>query len=179
MLNHIEGQKIAKKLSTQISKEGKLIRSLLEEYNACRITNDTDSAEFTISEVFDPSILENKLQSLGIWCSLASGERREIIDSYLILCRCQEEIAMLQEDAKNIVAYYENGKKVLHEEIQGQSSNVQSSYSKGATALQYNALTETSRLLHQSIHTAELIRNRLSQLPSSLDSNISLYTDSD
>ena len=123
--NHTEGQKIAKKLSTQISKEGKSIRSLLEEYNACRLTSDTDSAEFTISDVFDPSILESKLQSLGIWCSSASGERREIIDSYLILCRCKEEIAMLQEDAKNVVSYYENRRKVLHEEIRRQSSNAQ------------------------------------------------------
>ena len=126
---------------------------------------------YTISDVFDPSCLESRLQSLGIWQSLASGERQVIIDSYLVLCRCKEDIAMLEEDAQNVVIYYENRKKVLHEEIQKQSSNAQLSYRKGATALLYNALAKTSRLLSQSIHTAEVIRKRLSQLPSSsLDS---------
>ena len=71
-------------------------------------------------DVFHPSVLEARLQTSGTWCSLAGGEKREIIDSYLVLCRCKEELSMLQEDVDNVVVYYES-KKVLQEEIQRQA----------------------------------------------------------
>ena len=104
--NVAEGQKIAKKLSSRINKETITLQSLLEDYNACGISNDPYSDHLCLPDVLNPSVVEAKLQSSGTWCSLAAGEKREIIDSYLVLCRCREEIAMLQEDANNVIAYY-------------------------------------------------------------------------
>ena len=114
----------------------------------------------------------------GTWCSLAAGEKREIIDTYLVLCRSKEEILLLKEDADNIIAYYESRKKVLQEEIKRQSCQ-ESLCNRGATALLYSALSETSRLLHESIRTADLIKSALhgSHL-SSLDCD-SMYSYSD
>lgn len=156
--NNAEGQKIAKKLSSQINKESITLQSLLEEYNACGVSY-SDSLCFP--DIFDPSIVESKLQSLGTWCSLAAGEKRKIIDSYLVLCRCKEEIAMLQEDVSNVVAYYTTRRSVIQEQIQWHSCQ-ESLYSKGATSLLQSALNETSRLLSQSIHAADLIQKKTS-----------------
>jgi len=54
----VDGQKIAKKLSVQISKETKKIESLLPEYNACQVVIGGDSAPLLLlEEALDPSLL--------------------------------------------------------------------------------------------------------------------------
>ena len=159
--NDAEGQKIAKKLSSQINKESITLQSLLEEYNACGASNDSYSGHLCLPDVFNPSVVEAKLQSSGIWCSLAAGDKREIIDSYLVLLRCREEIEMLQEDADNVIAYYTRRKSLIQEEIQRHSSQ-ESLYNMGATSLLHSALIETSRLLSESIHAAVLVQKNIS-----------------
>ena len=161
-----EGQKIAKKLSSQISKEGITIRSLLEKYNACEAASGPHTCSLSVSEAFDPSVLETRLQTLGVWCSLASGEKREIIDSYLLLCRCKEEISLLQEDADNVIAYYENKKEVLEKEVHSRSSQ-RSLYNRGVTALLQTALSETARRLNESIRVRDLIKDSVHETHSS------------
>ena len=159
--NVAEEQKIAKKLSSQINKESITLQSLLEDYNAYGVSNDPYSDHLCLPDVFNPSVVEAKLQSSGTWCSLAAGEKREIIDSYLALCRCREEIAMLQEDANNVIAYYTRRKSVILEEIQRHSCQ-ESLYNMGATSLLHSALIETSRLLSGSIHAADLVQKNIS-----------------
>ena len=159
--NVAEGQKIAKKLSSQINKESITLQSLLEDYNACGVSNDPYSEHLCLPDVFNPAVVEARLQSSGTWCSLAAGEKREIIDSYLVLCRCREEIAMLQEDANNVLAYYTRRKSVIQEEIQRHSCQ-ESLYNMGATSLLHSALIETSRLLSESIHAADLVQKNIS-----------------
>lgn len=117
-IQNTEGQKIAKKLCSQITKETATLQSLMVEYNACRASE----TELDLPDVLNPTVIESRLQSKGTWCSLASGEKREIIDSYLLLCRCKEEIAMLQEDIKNAVSYYTQRKSFIKEEIQTRSA---------------------------------------------------------
>ena len=70
---------------------------------------------------------------------------------------------MLQEDANNIIAYYTRRKKVIQEEIKSHSCQ-QSLYNMGATSLLHSALIETSRLLRESIHTADLVQKNISGL---------------
>ena len=48
---------------------------------------------------------------MGIWRSTASGERCEVIDSYLLWCRSKEEIIMLEGDARNMVEYHKHQKQ--------------------------------------------------------------------
>ena len=159
MLASTDGQKIAKRLTLQISKENASIQSLMDEYNACHCPGECC---MLLSDILNPSILETRLQELGMWSSIASGKKREIIDAYLDYCRSKEEIFMIQDDAKNVVTYYyQNKKKVLLEEIQRQSLNSQSTYGRGATALLFNKLAETSRLLHQSIETEEIVNRKV------------------
>ena len=82
-----DGQKIAKKLAIQISNETKCIKSLLAKFSNCHSATQTNDL-LIISEALDPSIVESKLQGLdSSYTTLASGKKREIINSYLSLCR--------------------------------------------------------------------------------------------
>ncbi len=61
----LDGQKIAEKVSSQISKETKLIRSMVEDYNACSIEGDSQPA-IMAEEVLNPITFEDKLRVLGV-----------------------------------------------------------------------------------------------------------------
>ena len=59
---------------------------------------------------------------------------------------------MLEEDARNIILYYEKKKQVITTELQRLTAS--DSFTRGATALLSNLLHETSQLLTKSIKTA-------------------------
>ena len=73
----IDGQKIAKKLSTQITKESQKIKKLLPEYNVCRST--TGESTITLEEVLHLAKLLQWLPSS--LPSQSSQSRREIMDA--------------------------------------------------------------------------------------------------
>lgn len=150
-----DGQKIAKKLSAQISKESNAIRSLLDHYNACNTTG-SHQVSLSMSDILNPSHLEGQLQSLGTWCSLAVGENREVVDSHLTLCRSNEELSMLKEDVHNCITYYRHREEVISQKIK-QFSLQASPFNRGATALLHNALMENSRQLTEFVHAKEII----------------------
>lgn len=95
-----EGQKIAMKLASQVAK---LIRSLLEDYSACLPVPESPEDSISVAEALDPPTIEGRLQSLGTWQGVVNGERREVMDAYLTVCRCREELVMLKEEAQNTV----------------------------------------------------------------------------
>ena len=95
-------QKIAKKLCSQISKETKCVKSLLDEYHACHVV-ESSSCELSLSEALDPVLIRIHLTS---YSDTVTDEKLEIIQAYLIVCPGCEEVAMLREDAKNMVCYY-------------------------------------------------------------------------
>ena len=91
-----DGQKIAKKLmGIQIGKETRSIKVLLTEYNA-----PSDEDQLSLVEVLNIQEVEARLQKYSVTCTLATGEKRVVIDAYLALCRSEEELAMLSQEAK-------------------------------------------------------------------------------
>ena len=113
----VDGQRIAKKLSSQIAKETKIIRGLLDEYCVCQ-AGDT-SHVLSLQDALDPHLVGSRLQQMGIFCStIASGQKREVIDCYLSLCRSKEEIVMLKQEAEYLVLYYKKMQQTLELEIQ-------------------------------------------------------------
>ena len=62
-VNPIDGQKIAKKLSQQLSKETNAIKILLQEHNAC---SNESCDEMTLSDAMDPSVIATKLEQVGL-----------------------------------------------------------------------------------------------------------------
>ena len=108
----LEGQKIAKKVSSLISGETKLMRSLVEDYTACLSVENSQANAY--DEALDPTALEWRLQALGVWCQgTVNPEKREIMDSYLMLCRSKEELCVLNEEVQNIITFYETKRSSL------------------------------------------------------------------
>ena len=90
-----------------------LLRSLLEDYKACLSVDDSSEA-VTMTEALDPTSLEQRLQALGVWCQgTVNREKRDLMDSYLMLSRSNEDLCMLKEEASNVIQYYDKKKKLL------------------------------------------------------------------
>lgn len=109
-----DGQKIAKKLSQQILRETKVIKQLIQDYNSCC---KGSSNELTLSEALDPLGVATQLELAGLakpGC-LSCGKKRPLIDAYLMLSRSKEELAMLDEDIKNINYYKERDTAIRKE----------------------------------------------------------------
>ena len=71
----LDGQKISKKLSLQISKETKKIRELLPEYNAC--TNvSSECSPLEMNDALDPTKLTTIMDTTSI-----SNSKRELIET--------------------------------------------------------------------------------------------------
>lgn len=136
-----------------------MIQSLFEEYRACLAPTDN---VLTQSEALDPSSIGTRLHQLGSWGAIATGRKREIIDAYLTLCRSNEEIALLQQDAENCVAFYEHKKQVITCELESLSVCADL-FSRGATALLTGLMHQLSLLLNDSIKTVGMIQSQIHQ----------------
>ncbi len=111
----------------------------------------------TLSEALDPSSVGAKLKSLTGWAnSVIGGDQQEAVQAYLILCRSKEEISMLQEDALNVVNYYERVKKVVCSKLASLSA-VSDLYSRGSISLLHLLLANISNLLEQGRLTLRTI----------------------
>ena len=107
------------KLSVQISKETKKIKSLIPEYNACQLVIGGESSmSLLLNEALDPSVLNTTLHPTS---SLPSESQQELIDAKIMVKRSSEEISMLDIEMKNIIQYYVDRKNTLQEIIQSLS----------------------------------------------------------
>ena len=135
-----EGQKIAKKLSIQVSKETRTLRALLEEYNTCQAISRDSSSSLTLHDVLDSSVLAKILNPK---LSTYRPDRQQITSAYLMLTRSHEEMEMLQSDMKNVVLYYETRAKAIEDTIK-EPCQLGPLYVRGAHALLQNMLPEAN-----------------------------------
>lgn len=111
----------------------------------------------TLSEALDPLAIGTRLQSTGIWtATVASGDKHEIILSYLSHARSKEEIKMLENETRNIVFYYEKIKMAVLREIECRSSNFDP-LSRGITVLLHNLLAKINHYLEQGYVTERVM----------------------
>lgn len=110
----LDGQKIAKKLASNISKETKKASQLLGDY-------DTAYSQLSDSTLC-PTLLPDALNlSSDFWVQQSSLEitsvpwnvRKDIIQAMLVLKRCEEELDMLQDEMRNVLTYWTNRKEQL------------------------------------------------------------------
>lgn len=158
-IHTIDGQKIAKKLCSQISKETKQIKLFLEEFNACQ-------GDMSLSEAQDPMLIQARLKSAGHVC-VEGGEKHEILQAYLAYCRSKEELVLLEREARNVVSYYEHKKEVIFQEMENQSS-------RGTIALLHLLLAEVNNLLEQARVTLQAMTDAVEDTDEYV-----LYEDSD
>ena len=133
-----EGQKIAKKLSVQVYKESKKIKALLQEYNACQaVAGSTNS--FTLVDILDSSTLAKVLQPK--LCAL-TPDKQELINTYIMAKRSEEEIHMLENEMENTTLYYENRTAIIESILT--TIKQECAYDRGTRALLLNVLEATN-----------------------------------
>ena len=122
-----DGQKIAKKLSLQISKETKKIKELLPEFNACQSVIG-GCEPLRLEDALDPSELTTIMQPN------ISHSKRELIDAYLIIKRADEELSMVAVEMTNTLKHYEQQLMAVKNCIEQYRTGVDA-FSRGAVAL--------------------------------------------
>ncbi len=160
--NNIDGQKIAKKLCSQVSKETKVIKCLLEEYHACQSVCDDSSDIISLSEALDPLSIRVRVESFNALATTGDRNKEEAIQSYLILCRSKEEINFLKDDALNVIRYYERKKQVVYDKIAHLSTRIDS-FSRGSIALLHLLLMDVDNLLKQGQSTLQTMVSMISE----------------
>ena len=111
----IDGQKIAKKLSKQISKITSSIRHILSQYNEMALKNK--EAGISLSNALD-------LNS-AIWCSQLSVAdtnipielKHSIVQSILEVRRSNEELDLVKEEMRSVINCYEQNISKIDETI--------------------------------------------------------------
>ena len=151
MLLCIDGQRIAKKLSHQVTKETKKLTTLLEEYNVCQLLVSSSSTQIhvTLDEALDPDVLSCKLHTE---CGATSSKPQDVIEAYLQMTRSNEEIVLLENEMLNTIQFYAEQRKSLllvidqMKEAQLSESNA---FRRGAVALLHSLFRRTDKLYQQ------------------------------
>ena len=100
-LLNADGQKIAKRLSSQITKETSNLKKLVLEYNARTIPDP----ELSIEAAIDPHST--------LFVSSVTKRKQDIIQAYLRKKRSEEEIELLKSEMKQTLHYLEQKEKML------------------------------------------------------------------
>ena len=145
----LDGQKISKKLSLQISKETKKIRELLPKYNAC--TNV--SSECSPLEMNDATKLTTIMDTTSI-----SNSKRELIETFLRIKRSEEEIVMLESEMSNTVDHYEHEVQAVVICID-KCVHKRDAFSRGALALLYPHLIKLQTRLNESHYFHSIMKH--------------------
>lgn len=139
---YADGQKIAKKLSVQLSKETRNLKVLLEEYNACQTISSESTLHpyLTMNDILESSTLAKMLNPT---LTMYKPDRHEIINAYLMLTRSHEDMEMLQGEMENVLQYYDE--RVDANAIQKIRDDCR--LDRGAHALLHKMLGDTHQLL--------------------------------
>ena len=181
----LDGQKIAKKLSVQISKETKKIKVLIPDYNTCRTIQG--EAMISLQEALDPVALSQTMYSESLH---PSKSRQEITDAYLMIKRTTEEISMLRNDIFHTIKYYDDLKNAVEKALLPLSVE-QDCFSRGAVSLLKSKKEQIQRMKEeldrmnssfQAIHGSEnfdISSISSFQLDQDLDSDTEYVSDTD
>ena len=133
-----DGQKIAKRISSQINKESRKIKKLVNEYNS-----DSPPAEISMQTALNP---DETAIDFGSKC------RNDLVHAYLRKIRSCEEIALLKEEIQNAREYICEKKRSIRSMCETLST-CDDVFSRGAC----NLLTHLHWRLEQHAHQFETI----------------------
>lgn len=113
-IKHADGQKIAKRLSRQISRETSLIKKYLCSFN----TLSDDSPLPALSDVLSPQASFWISNSLTAEDQQVSSNKHKIIRNYLVVKRVEEGFSLLSSDMENTLVYFNEQKEIIEKEIE-------------------------------------------------------------
>ena len=127
-----DGQTIAKRLSTSISKETKHAVKLVEEYNTTASLVTDSYIPVNVDEALDPD--SDFWQPDVTSSSITWKTQKHITSAYLLIKRTEEELSLLQQEMQNVLAYCHRRKDVINWQI-GIIQDKDELYSKGLKCL--------------------------------------------
>ena len=164
-----DGQKIAKRLSSQISKQMSKIVCLLKELNHITVSLTGQDDSLPLSVILDPSSqfwlpAESDHSSSGV----STHIKQTVIHNYLQFQRSAEELQILRQDMHNTLQYHQQRVSCLQVKIkQLNHADEQTPFTKGAICLLSKLLDKvTIQLLCTVGAFAEFIDVSCSDKPS-------------
>lgn len=142
----IDGQKIAKRLAGQIGKEVKVIKELLQEFNMC--ASGDAGEDISITMAMDTSFLASKCNQFEY---VADNHRQEVIEAYLMICRSNEELSMLESETDNAIHFYKQKRQTILDALDHLS--LETAFDIGARCLLHELLVEVEVLLKEVQNT--------------------------
>lgn len=177
----IDGQKIAKRLSSSITKETKKAKGLLEEYNTTSLQLDISRGQSPLqlqeilpinSEFWRTSSLPECKTSKGVpWHT-----KRDVIQAFLLKKRCEEELQLLKDAMQNVLEYWSNRIAAITGEIEQLQENDGSQFNIGAINSLKHLLWKSELQLSKAI---ALFRNIVDDLVSMDTADACDQSDSD
>lgn len=143
-LSSPDGQKIAKRISSQIRRESRKVKKLVEEYNATSFLTESAS-EITVQTALNP----DELMLLADTTNMATGVKHDIVHAYLQKVRSSEEIEILKEDMRNTLHYFQLKQECIKDACEDLST-LEDSFSRGARNLLTHLLWEVELCIDRS-----------------------------
>ena len=152
----VDGQKIAKRISKQIGKEGTKVKQLMEQYNACAVLS-SDSL-LTLSEVLDPQSHFWSSQSsvhMQSWtcASVPLAAKQDMIRFSLQKKRCVEETQLLEFEMVNTLEYFQSKGTILKQKVQELLQEEQTNFIRGAISVLCQQYTANEYILKNACAT--------------------------
>ncbi len=186
---YIDGQKIAKRLSKNITKETRNATRLVNNYN--KQCYSTEQSTISLTDVLSPDspfwVTETSACSDGISLKV----RRDIIEAFLHIQRSNEELELLITEMESTVQYWSSRIKTLTDKLQeiDMIDGDKQIYDVGAACLLNKVLYEARISLSEAVEgfskifevNNEIIKTNIFQTESSInnDSDISSSSESD
>lgn len=188
-----DGQKIARRLSAQITKESHRVKQLFEQYNAMCAGDGVGSCRVSLASVLDPQDV--------FWHAHADlpGQsnspiplalRQELIRFHLQMKRSCEEIELLKQEMHNTIQYLSTKMKSIQQRVEALMMQGVTHYVKGAISILNKQRLQTEQDLKRTVSLCtdiipisaqvhELLRAKTVADQSDSESDDELYLDFD
>ena len=173
-----DGQKIAKKLCSSISKETKAAKKLFQEYSTAAYGLNSVEPLPSFGDILQPQAdfwVQHKRKTVD--GRIPWKTREDIIQAFLIGQTCEEEMIMLKSDMLETITYWSNRIKIIAIELTALEPQ-SGIYQRGVTSV-LHCLKRNAECQHQR---AVDVFSKLIDIPSTMacsPSPSSFITDSD
>ena len=183
---HIDGHKIAKKISKQITQQTKKVNVVLGHYNAAAVVLGCSPISFSTVTSPDASFWKSSFGDCSK-AGISSDVQNDLIHNYLLFERSSEELGLLKQDIDNTLKYYNFERKILLESLQQLECQLSSAYLNGCAALLKQRLLQVNNLIDKATDTISMMNgpaictydNRSRAEAYDSDSDDSLFSDDD
>ena len=154
---HVDGQKVAKRISKQIGKETIKVKRLLEQFNACcSVLSSDDLEQVTLVSVLDPAGLfwtahSNSKLDIQLSPLVPLSVKQDLISFWLQKQRSLEEIKMLKIEMLNVLEYFWMKGMRMKIKIQELLQTEQTDFVRGSISILFQRYTENEFILNHSI----------------------------